>query len=181
MISKDQLHSIMPSASAENLEKFAGPLSDTMERYQINTPQRMACFLAQLAHESGCLRYVKELADGKAYEGRKDLGNIIAGDGPKYKGRGLIQITGRSNYSAMAKVFGQDFLGHPELLEGPVWASMSAGWFWDAHQLNALADVLDFLKISKRINGVNKITGLPNGMEDRLKYFALAKQTFGIA
>lgn len=174
MISKEQLHSIMVNATAENLEKFAQPLSETMEKYNINSPQRMSCFLAQLAHESGCLRYVKELADGKAYEGRKDLGNIESGDGPRFKGRGLIQITGRLNYSTLSKEFGQDFVAHPELLEGPVWATMSAGWFWNAHQLNVPADVMDFLRITRRINGGT------NGMEDRLKYFALAKKTFGL-
>ena len=174
MISKEQLHQIMPYASADNLEKFCQPLNETMERYQINTPQRMSCFLAQLAHESGCLRYVRELADGKAYEGRKDLGNIEPGDGVKFKGRGLIQITGRINYGALGKALGADLINHPELLEGPVYASLSAGWFWDSRKLNELADVLAFIPITKKINGGT------NGLEDRLKYFSLAKKTLGI-
>lgn len=174
MISKEQLHQIMPYASGENLEKFCQPLNETMDKYQINTPQRMACFLAQLAHESGCLKYVKELATGQAYEGRKDLGNIEPGDGVKFKGRGLIQITGRTNYGALSKALGADLINHPELLEGPVYASLSAGWFWDSRKLNELADVMDFLRITRRING-----GI-NGLEDRQKYFALAKKTLGI-
>lgn len=174
MISKEQLHSIMPHATAENLEKFTQPLNETMEKYQINTPQRISCFLAQLAHESGCLKYVRELADGKAYEGRKDLGNSESGDGVKFKGRGLIQITGKINYAALSKEFGQDFLQHPELLEGPVWATMSAGWFWSTRKLNEFADMMAFERITKRING-----GL-NGYADRLKYLELAKKTFNI-
>ena len=164
----------MPYASAENLEKFCQPLNETMERYQINNPQQMACFLSQLAHESGCLKYVKELATGQAYEGRKDLGNVQPGDGVKFKGRGLIQITGRTNYGALGKALGADLINHPELLEGPVYASLSAGWFWDSRKLNDPADVLDFTRITKRING-----GV-NGMADRLKYFELAKKTLGL-
>jgi putative chitinase len=120
------------------------------------------------------LKYVKELATGQAYEGRKDLGNIEPGDGVKFKGRGLIQITGRTNYGALSKALGADLINHPELLEGPVYASLSAGWFWDSRKLNELADVMDFLRITRRING-----GLTN-LEDRQKYFALAKKTLGI-
>jgi putative chitinase len=181
MISKDQLHQCMPNASLENLEKFSGPIGDAMQKYGINTPQRMACFLAQWAHESGELRYTKELASGKAYEGRKDLGNVQPGDGVKFKGRGLPQLTGRVNYQAYSDYLKMPvIMEHPEMLEGPVYASDVAGWFWDTHNLNIFADKMDFLTISKRINGVNKKTGLPNGMVQRLAYLVLSKKAFGI-
>lgn len=162
MITSDQLKAIMPLS--KNIDVFLEPLQRTLEKYQINTPKRIACFLAQIAHESGSLRYVKELASGEAYEGRKDLGNIYVGDGVKFKGRGLIQITGRANYEALGKYLGVDLIAKPELLEQPLYAALSAGWFWDKRKLNALADIMNFEKITRLING-----GL-NGYEDRLKY-----------
>lgn len=174
MISKEQLHTIMPYATGENLEKFWYPINDTLTAYDINTPQRIACFLSQLAHESGCLKYTKEIASGSAYEGRKDLGNVQSGDGIRFRGRGLIQLTGRANYQALTDAFGVDFLANPELLEGPVYASRSAGWFWDKKKLNPVADKMDYMTITRRING-----GLTN-YTDRIKYLDLAKKTLGI-
>lgn len=170
MITKDNIKSIMPLASASNIEKYCQPLNEAMERFDINTPKRIQAFLAQVAHESQSFLYSKELASGQAYEGRKDLGNINPGDGIKFKGRGLIQITGRFNYEKLSTVFGQDFINHPELLEGPVWASMSASWFWKIKGLNEIADHEDFLLITKRING-----GL-NGLADRHEFYERAKE-----
>lgn len=170
MISTSQLKSIMPYASNERVKSFIEPLNRAMERYHIDTPLRAAAFLAQVAHESGSLRYVHELASGAAYEGRKDLGNTNAGDGVKYKGRGLIQLTGRANYSLLSKAFGVDFLSNPLLLEGPEFASLSAGWFWHAKGLNALADKQDFRLITKRINGGY------NGEAERNKFYEIAKK-----
>lgn len=156
---------------------FAGPISEACNRYQINTPLRLAAFLAQVAHESGSLLYVKELASGEAYDtGRlaAALGNTPADDddGRRYKGRGLIQITGTANYRACSLgLFGDDrLLRTPELLEQPGHAALSAAWFWDSRKLNALADAGDFRKITKRINGGY------NGMEDRLQFYARAKK-----
>lgn len=174
IVTKAQLKACMPLVTAENLEKFTDPLNETLERYDIKSPQRLSCFIAQIAHESGSLRYVRELATGEAYEGRLSLGNRFPGDGRKYKGRGLIQITGRTNYQNLSNSFGVDFINNPTLLEGPLYASLSAGWFWDLRKLNELADVMDFKKITLRINGGY------NGYEDRLKYFEYCKQTFGI-
>lgn len=161
------------------IEKYLSPLEKTCEKFQINTPQRLAAFLAQLCHESGNFRYVRELASGQAYEGRKDLGNTEPGDGPKFKGRGLIQITGRTNYKAVGDALQYDFLAKPEDLELPGPACMSAGWFWSTRKLNDLADSnteAGFLTISKRINGVNRVTGLPNGWQDRLDKWNKCKQ-----
>lgn len=134
----------------------------------------MAHWLAQVAHESGELRYTKELASGKAYEGRKDLGNTQAGDGVKFKGRGLIQITGRANYTAYAKFCGYDVVAKPELLEQPVGAVKSAMWYWQTHGLNELADGDKFVTITRRINGGT------NGLESRRKYLNRAKNVFNI-
>lgn len=174
MISKDQLKSIIPYITQSNLERFIEPLNETLEKYGINTPQRIAAFIAQLAHESGSFRYVRELADGKAYEGRKDLGNTQPGDGPRYKGRGLIQITGRANYKALSDALGVDFVSNPELLEGPLYACLSAGWFWSTRRLNELADIGDFKMITKKING-----GF-NGYIERQQFYMRAKTTLGI-
>lgn len=170
------LKEIMPQAG-KRAAMFAGPISEACNRYQINTPLRLAAFLAQVAHESGSLLYVKELASGEAYDtGRlaAALGNTPADDddGQRYKGRGLIQITGTANYKACSiSLFVDDrLLRNPELLEQPDNAALSAAWFWDSRKLNDLADVEDFRKITKKINGGY------NGMEDRLQFYARTKQ-----
>jgi putative chitinase len=131
-------------------------------------------FLAQVAHESGEFRYVQELASGSAYEGRKDLGNTEPGDGVRFKGRGLIQITGRANYEACGRAIGADFIADPALMEQPTWAVGSAAWFWQQHGMNELADAENFDAITRRINGGS------NGQQDRLAYLMRAKKAMGI-
>ncbi len=126
--------------------------------------RRLRYFCAQVAHESCGLLYTKELASGKAYEGRKDLGNTEKGDGVRFKGRGYIQITGRANYAALAKDLKIDCVNHPEMLEQPRYALMPALWFWKKNNLNILADKDAFTEVTKRINGGT------NGLEDRLKW-----------
>lgn len=172
-ITTQQLSAIMPYAGGTKVSLFIGPLNATMVEYGINTPARQAAFLAQIGHESGQLRYVKELATGEAYEGRKDLGNTSPGDGVKYKGRGLIQITGRANYQKLALALGVDCVNNPAVLEEPMNSCRSAGWFWSLKGLNALADAGDFLTITKRINGGT------NGLADRQALYARAKQVLG--
>lgn len=174
MITEQQLKACMPHAKDENVKKFLAPLNLTMEKYAINTTQRQAAFLAQLAHESGSLRYVEELASGEAYEGRKDLGNTQPGDGVRFKGRGLIQITGRANYEALGIALNYDFIKDPEGLEKPGAASLSAGWFWNKTNLNPLADLGDFKKITKRINGGY------NGLKDRAERWYICQKALGI-
>ena len=172
-MTKENLIKILTYATASNINKFYQPLVDTMLKFEINTPKREAAFIAQLAHESGSLRYVKELASGSAYEGRKDLGNTEPGDGVKFKGRGLIQLTGRANYKKASEFFSEDFIAHPELIETPKYATLIAGWFWSKHSLNKLADIKDFKKITKIINGGY------NGMTDRQKHYDLACKVLG--
>lgn len=169
MITIEQLKSIASNKESELL-KVLKPLNDTCIKFHIDTPLRKQHFIAQICHESLSFIYRKELASGKAYEGRKDLGNVNVGDGVKFKGRGYIQITGRSNYSLISKDLGIDFISKPELLEEIDNAILSAGWFWNKNNLNILADKDDINTITKRING-----GL-NGFEDRKKYLEKAKK-----
>lgn len=174
------LQKCMPAATPENVAKFAPKLQSAMAEYEIDTTRRAAAFLAQIAHESGSLKYVEEIASGEAYEGREDLGNTDPGDGKLFKGRGLIQITGRSNYSELSKELSYNFVLRPEDLEKPGPAAYSAAWFWWSRHLNRLADIDAFEKISARINGVNKKTGKPNGMEDRLKHWAVCRKVLKV-
>lgn len=168
MFTLGQLKEIMPN-SGTRAEVFYKSLLSGMIRYQIRSVERMAAFLATIAHESGELRYTKELwgptAAQSKYEGRVDLGNIVAGDGARFKGRGLIQITGRANYEKTSAALGEDFISAPEKLERAEYAALSACEWWYAHGCNELADIPDFVKVTKRVNG-----GL-NGYDDRLKFY----------
>ena len=170
-ISTQQLLQILPNAG-QSAGVFVSALNTAMNHYQIVGLKRVAAFIAQIGHESGQLKYVREIwgptkAQAK-YEGRAGLGNNVAGDGSKYRGRGLIQITGRANYGACGEALGLDLINHPELLEKPQHACMSAAWFWASRGLNALADTGSFTKITSRINGGQ------NGSADRQVLYAKA-------
>lgn len=169
----EQLIQAMPYAGSR-ANAFAQPLTDAMVEFGIDTPQRQAAFLAQIAHESGSLKYVKEIADGSAYEGRADLGNTSPGDGVKYKGRGLLQITGKSNYLACGIGLSLDLIAFPQLLEKPENACRSAAWFWQSRSLNQFADTDRFGSLTKRING-----GF-NGLDDRIQAWLRARKVFGL-
>jgi len=169
-VTLEQLIKIMPQASASQRRLFVQPLNDAMVEFEINNEKRVEAFLAQIAWESGQLRYVHELASGKAYEGRADLGNVHPGDGVKYKGRALIEITGLANYIAVMMALGIDCVEHPELLEEPENACRASAWFWKSHGLNELADVGNFEKITRVING-----GL-NGEKQRLALWEITKE-----
>jgi len=136
---------------------FAPFLNQAMWSEAIVTPARIRAFLAQIGHESGRLKYVREVWGPTSaqlrYEGRADLGNTEPGDGKRYLGRGLIQVTGRANYRQVTDALGEDFVTYPALLETPKWACLSAAWFWGARDLNALADAGEFGQITRRING----------------------------
>lgn len=166
----EQLKAIAPGISQAAIDTFLPHLNKYMEQYEINTRLRKAAFIAQLLHESGTFKYVREIASGSAYEGRKDLGNIYKGDGVKFKGRGLIQVTGRSNYGAASKaLFGDDrLLCNPDILATPEFAVKSACWFWDSRGLNKLADGYYFTAITKKINGGY------NGLSERKMFYQRA-------
>ena len=163
-ITEQQLLQILPNAGRQ-AGVFVSVLNTAMNRYGIVGTPRVAAFITQVGHESGQFRWLKELwgptAQQAGYEGRADLGNTVKGDGSKYRGRGLIQITGRANYAACGEALGLDLLSMPELLEQPQYAAMSAAWFWSTRGLNTLADQGEFMKITRRING-----GV-NGLADR--------------
>lgn len=154
------------------------PIIDAMGEFAINTPVRQAAFLAQVGHETGGLRWVVErwgpTPAQARYEGRKDLGNVHPGDGYKFRGRGLIQITGRDNYEAAAKALGYDVVDDPDALAEPDFAAASAAWWWAEHGLNKLADEGAFIAITRRINGGT------NGLEDRQALWAKAKKALGV-
>jgi putative chitinase len=156
--------------SEENAEKYCDAINATMEKYEINTPLRQAHFLAQVGHESDSLIYNEEIASGAAYENRADLGNTLIGDGKRYKGRGLIQITGRANYRMYGDFEKMDFESNPELLAELPYCVDSAGWFWDGHSLNILADQDKSMEITRRINGGT------NGLIDRLNRLTICKK-----
>ncbi|MCF5708690.1 glycoside hydrolase family 19 protein, partial [Pseudomonas syringae] len=148
---------------------FVPALNTAMGKYQIITRERIAAFIAQVGHESGQLRYVRELG-GSEYLSKYDTGKLAErlgntpeadGDGQFYRGRGLIQITGRANYAECGEALALDLISHPELLEQPEHAAMSAAWYWSSRGLNSLADKGEFLLITKRINGGT------NGLADR--------------
>jgi putative chitinase len=161
-------------ARIDRAETFQPIIDAAALDFEINTPQRMAAFLAQVGHESGGLHWLIEIwgpTDAQArYEGRADLGNNTPGDGYKFRGRGLIQITGRANYMAASLALATDFVNNPELLGEPDMAVRSAMWFWQSHELNELADTDAFGLITRKING-----GL-NGEQDRVVLWEAAKK-----
>lgn len=168
-----ELTAMMPYAKTR-AGTYAQPLTATMREFEIDNPRRQAAFLANIAHESGSLRYVLEIASGDAYEGRKDLGNTEPGDGRRFKGRGLPQITGRDNYLACGGALGLDLIAHPELLEQPLHAARSAGWFWSTRNLGAIADEDKFGTICRLWNG-----GF-NGLDDRIIHWLRIRRCLGL-
>ena len=141
----------------------------TLARYAIDTPLRVAHFLAQLAHESDGFCTTEEYADGRAYEGRRSLGNVEPGDGPRYKGRGLIQLTGRMNYAVTGKELGLDLVGCPLSVNDPITYLLVSCNFWTRLKINTPSDADDLYEVTRLVNG-----GL-NGLESRLAYLTRAK------
>jgi putative chitinase len=175
----DQLTACLPYAKKSDIQRFFTPLQEAMKLFNINTPKRQAAFIAQIAHESGSFRYMEELASGEDYDtGSKaiSLGNTPEkdGDGQRFKGRGLIQITGKSNYKAVSKALKYDFIKSPEKLEEPGPASYSAAWFWESRGLNELADQGQFKRITKKINGGY------NGFKDRVEHYHRCQKALGL-
>jgi putative chitinase len=170
----------------DRAELYGPHLAAACARYQINTPARLSAFLAQLALESGALRYVRELASGEAYEGRADLGNTQPGDGVRFKGRGLIQTTGRANYIALRNRLRAsmgpdvpDFEAGPEQVEAPKWAAWSAADYWAMRRLNDLADEdteAATVRISRAVNRGNANSSRPANHEaERIAYWRRAR------
>ena len=204
MITRSILMSI--GTPADTADKWVPWLNMTMLKYDINTLQRQAMFLAQLAHESGNFKHVSEnlnysaealrrvfkkyfLTDelalmyarqpekiaNRVYANRMGNGEESSGDGWKYRGRGLIQLTGMDNYAAFSLKANNNALLEPDLVAEPELAAMSAGWFWDTNGLNKLSDMGDVRAATRRING-----GF-NGLADReAKYNKLTTILIGV-
>jgi len=182
MLSDSQLQQIMPTLPSAKRQQYLPFINAVMPMYGINSPLREAAFLAQVAHESGELKFWEEIwgptAAQNRYEPPSDLatrlGNTQRGDGKRYKGRGPIQITGRANYRKYGGLLRLDLEGNPDLAATTQIGLQIAGQYWQTNGLNELADVQDFLTITKRINGGT------NGLADRQKYYDRAKQVLGV-
>jgi putative chitinase len=179
VVDKETLEAVMPRMSgakaakqAKIVEAVAGPMQETLARYDIVTALRIAHFLAQIAHESDGFSTTEEYASGAAYEGRSDLGNTQPGDGVRFKGRGLIQLTGRANYASYGRRIGIDLIADPAHAADPATSLVLACEYWNktGGGLNHFADRDDVVAITKAINGGR------NGLDDRRRYLARAKQ-----
>jgi len=203
-LNKEQLQAIMPSAKEENIEFYITALNEKLAEFEIDTNLRVAHFIAQIAHESGSFKYRKEnlnysakalrsvfgkyfTSDGMAdtharkpevianivYANR--MGNSDSGDGWRYRGRGLIQLTGRDNYVRCGSAIGSNIEAEPDLLAEDANAAVAAAcWFWQSNKLNALADDDEIKKITRKINGGY------NGLEDRTAILARAKTVLDV-
>lgn len=173
LMTPKEIKSIAVHADDKKIEVYTPLLNQYMHEYKICGAEREAAFLATIIHESGHFRYTREIASGSAYEGRRDLGNIYAGDGIKFRGRGLIQLTGRSNYERASKALGIDFVSNPQLLEQPRYATLVSCWWWADKGLNEIADTGNFRRITRVVNGGY------TGLADRIKWYNLALKILG--
>lgn len=195
------LQKLCPKTKASVLQQYVDPLNEVANYYELNTPQRLAAFLAQTAHESGGFNFTKENLNysakglmttfkkyfpdettaeqyarngtriaNRVYANRMGNGAESTGDGSKYCGRGLIQLTGKDNYTRFAKDLGVTVEECVQYMETPQGAVSSAGWFWDNNNLNQYADKEDFIMLTKRINGGTI------GLDDRLHHYHIAKE-----
>jgi putative chitinase len=170
MITREMIKAIAPNSKNEIIDPLVIYLNKYMPKYEVNNYLRICHFLAQAAHEAASFRTLEEYASGAAYEGRRDLGNTQRGDGVRYKGRGIFQLTGRANYRDIGKKIGMDLENNPELAESPEVSVLTALEYWKSRNLNKWADEDNVERITRLING-----GL-NGFEDRKKYLARCKQ-----
>jgi predicted chitinase len=188
-LTKEQIAKATGS-SLEDAERFRPHLNRYMEKYGINTPNRVLAFLAQVGHESASLKTTEEYASGNAYEGRSDLGNIYVGDGVRYKGRGLIQLTGRANYEKMSQKVGKDLVSNPDLVLQPDLATEVSAIFWAdrmrsglslnqwADKFNLQAPIQDPANWDVHTNITKAINGGTNGIYDRAEKLASGSQIF---
>jgi putative chitinase len=166
LITKKHLSRIWDVSETTISDRIINDLNNCLLKFEINTPNRIRHFISQISHESGGGKWMKELASGDAYEGRKDLGNTQPGDGRKYKGAGFIQLTGRANYSDFSK-----YMNDPKIMDGVDYVALnypatSAGFWWHNNKMNALCDRNPTVEeVTRRVNG-----GL-NGLADRKVYY----------
>jgi putative chitinase len=202
-LTKDQLRQLLPKNPY--IDYWHNALSQLLPDYEINTPQRIAAFIAQCAHESGNFvfltenlnykaesltkifgKYFKDMATAKAYEkkpekianriyaNRMGNGDEASGDGWRYRGRGLIQLTGKTNYTwfaASLEISAEEAAEYTQTFEG---AAQSACWFWETNKLNNEADKGDIKTMTRKING-----GFI-GLDDRIKHYNHALHVLGV-
>lgn len=200
MITKEQLRRAIPDAKDSSIEKYYEPLIAAMDHYGINTKNRIAAFLANLAHESAAFNTTEENLNYSAqrlmavfpkyfrgrntalyhrqpqkianvvYANRMGNGDKASGDGWRYRGRGLIQLTGKENYQLFSDAIDADIVSNPDWILTPEGATISAGWFWNSRKLNQLADVEDLKEITRKING-----GYHGHIERSRRYYHIKK------
>jgi putative chitinase len=185
LITEEQLKKIYKNAKADKLKLYCEAFNKVFPQYEINTPKRIAAFLGQVAVESGELKYDKELPSkwnkrnpkdtaepiGTLYEGRKNLGNTQAGDGPKFIGRGVLQLTGRANYADYSKKLGIDLINSPELAATPEVSVKIACQYFKDRGLLPLADAWNIDEVTRRVNGNAKLH-----LKERIAYSEVAKK-----
>lgn len=169
-VNEDELIAMMPAAGSGRVSRYIDAINTVLEQYEINTLMRRAAFLATVAHETAQLHYMAEVWGPTRGQLRYDppgslatrLGNTKIGDGRRYRGRGLLMLTGRDNYARASEALGYDLVADPDIVEtSPDWAAATAGWFWAANDLNTIADSEDFEAVTVAINGGT------NGMQQR--------------
>ena len=206
VLNRDLLKQIIPAAKDKDIEFYLDALNSKLSGVEIDTPLRIAHFIAQIAHESGSFKYKSEnlnysakalravfgkyfksddVAESYArkpehianivYANRMGNGNASSGDGWRYRGRGLIQLTGCENYTKCGESIGKDLATFPDFLIFDPFAAVSAAcWYWQSRDLNRFADSDDIRSITRKINGGY------HGLKDREEYLARAKKEFGI-
>ena len=176
VITESQIRRIMPSVKNDKVKEFVRSFNQWNDTFGINTPLRAAHYIAQVCHETGQLKWLEEIASGAQYEGRKDLGNTQPGDGKRFKGRGYLQCTGRSNYQAYqdSGYCVGDLMAHPEWLAKQPGCQKASMYFWMKNNLNKWADADDCRGVTRKINGGY------NGYAQRAYYTRIAKKVFGI-
>lgn len=200
-LTEAQFQAMMPKEQWNKIPIYLAAINEAMEVFGVNTPLRKAHFMAQVLHETAYLKYSEEIASGKAYEGRADLGNTKPGDGQLFKGRGLLQLTGRDNY-VKCQTYLRQRLGDPgfditsdvskasQLSVNPLYAALASGYFWHSikPKLNEAADRDDIYWCSVYVNGWAKQSNPyypdkdkePNHMKERVQMLSVTKKAFGL-
>lgn len=195
IITVEILKAIAPGSKKTNFKHLPGLtlwMNHWFPKFDIDTRGEICHILAQLAHESDSFNAMEEYASGKAYEGRKDLGNKVKGDGVKFKGHGPLQVTGRLNHSLMGVKAGAPlkFINNPELLATYEWGVWSACVFWKDHGLLDVSNMSDGARIPLKIKDEHgysivmlepivyisrRVNGGVNGLSERIKFYERAK------
>lgn len=166
------IRSLCPGAKQNIIDGVAEYFNQYSKEYGVNTPLRIVHFLAQAAHETDKFKTLQEYASGSAYEGRRDLGNVKKGDGRRYKGRGIFQLTGRANYRTIGKVLDLDLESNPDSALNPKYSVLIALEYWKSRRINSNADIDDVVGVTKKINGGR------NGLQDRINLLKRAKELY---